>query len=133
MTRKELSQLYHHNRELELDKRRLEELRAKVKSLVSSPLTKTPYDQANGSRAERYTKKGKIASLEAVIWEKEEQGIDELIRLEKFIMCIDDSLTRMIFTARFAKGLSWMQVADYIGLDMTDAYVRNVCYQCCPV
>jgi hypothetical protein len=57
----------------------------------------------------------------------------ESVNLERYIAGIEDSLTRLIFTYRFAMGLSWTQVANSVGGSNTpegvrkrvDRYLRN--------
>ena len=126
MTLKELSQLYYLNREIELDQRRLEELRAKAESPTGG-LSGMPRSPRIESQLERYV--ADMVDLEVIIHAKRQQCIHERNRLERYINDIDDSLTRMIFTLRFVNGLPWMQVAEHLGLEATDAYVRNICYK----
>lgn len=127
MTLKELSQLYYLNREIEMDQRRLEELRAKAASPSSAPLDDMPHGTNIASRVERYV--AEIVDMSAIIAAKQEQCMHERSRLERYISGIDDSLTRQIFTLRFVNGLSWLQVAAHIDANLTDGYVRNACYR----
>ena len=107
MTIKELFKL---NREIEMDMRRLEKLRA-------NPTAE--------SRADRYA----IMTLEAAIKAKQQQYISESICLEEFIKGIDDSLTRIIFTLRCIDGLNWAQVADFVGGRNTEISVKMRFYR----
>ena len=118
MTLKELSQLYYLNREIEMDQRRLEELRSKVESPPAPGLSGMP----GVVTAER-------VDLEAVIKAKQEQCIHERNRLERFIGDIDDSLDRQIFILRFVNGLSWAEVAASIGGGNTGEGVRRRFYR----
>jgi len=127
MTLKELSQLYYLNREIEMDQRRLEELRAKTESPSGGELSDMPHSPNVDKKLERDI--AEIVDLSAIIAAKQTRCIHERNRLERYINCIDDSLTRQIFTLRFINGLPWMQVAYSIGDNLTDAYVRNVCYK----
>jgi DNA-directed RNA polymerase specialized sigma24 family protein len=104
MTLKELSQLYYLNREIEMDRRRLEELRSKAES-PQSP------------------------ALEATIKAKQERCIQERDRLERFISSIDDNLTRQIFTMRCACGLSWAEIAAKVGGGNTTQGVMRRIYR----
>ena len=90
MNLKELSNLHYLNREIEIDRKRLEELRSKAES-PQSP------------------------ALEAIIKANLERCIQERDRLERFINGIDDNLTRQIFTLRCAGGLSWARIAAKVG------------------
>lgn len=127
MTLKELSQLYYLNREIEMDKRRLESLKMKSQSPSSARLDGMPHSTNIESRVERYA--AEIADLEAIIAAKCEQCIHERNRLERYISDIDDSLTRQIFTFRFVNGLSWTQVAAHIGGSNTEKSVSKACYR----
>lgn len=127
MTLKELSQLYYLNREIEMDQRRLEELRAKAANPSSAPLDDMPHGANVTSRVERYV--AEIVDLSAIIAAKQEQCMHERSRLERYISGIDDSLTRQIFTLRFVNGLSWLQVAAHIGGNNTDKSVSKTCYR----
>ena len=127
MTLKEISQLYYLNREIEMDKRRLEGLKMKSQSPSSARLDGMPHSTIVESRVERYA--AEIADLEAIIAAKCEQCIHERNRLERYISDIDDSLTRQIFTFRFVNGLSWTQVAAHIGGSNTEKSVSKACYR----
>ena len=124
MTLKELSQLYWLNREIEQDKKRLEELRAQS-SISAAKLTGMPRSGAvEGSSIDRYI--AEIVDLEAIISAKLIQCLHERNRLERYIADIPDSLTRQIFTLRFINGLSWLQVAYSVGGN-TESSVRMLC------
>jgi len=104
MTLKELSHLYYLNREIEMDRQRLEELRSKAESLQS-------------------------LALEAIIKAKQERCIQERDRLERFISGIDDSLNRQIFTMRCACGLRWVEIAAKVGGGNTAGSVSRRFYR----
>lgn len=127
MTLKELSQLYYLNREIEMDQRRLEELRAKSTSPGSPRFDGMPHSKSNVSKVERYAEE--IADLEAIIAAKQQQCIHERNRLERYINDIDDSRLRMIFKLRFVNGLQWPQVAAHIGGNNTAKSVSKACYR----
>ena len=127
MTLKELSQLYYLNREIEMDQRRLEELRAKSTSPGSPRFDGMPHSKSNVSKVERYAEE--IADLEAIIAAKQQQCIHERNRLERYINDIADSRLRMIFKLRFVTGLQWPQVAAHIGGNNTAKSVSKACYR----
>ncbi len=127
MTLKELSQLYYLNREIEMDQRRLEELRAKSTSPGSPRFDGMPKGTTTVSKVERFAEE--IADLEAIIAAKQQQCIHERNRLERYINDIDDSLIRQIFTFRFVSGLPWPQVAAHIGGKNTEKSVSKACYR----
>jgi len=127
MTLKELSQLYYLNREIEMDMRRLEELRAKAENPSSGKLSGMPKSPNVERKLERYI--SEIVDLAAIISTKQQRCIHERNRLERYINDIPDSITRMIFTLRFINGFSWYQVAEHIGGRNTDKSVSKACYR----
>ena len=129
MTLRELSQLYHLNREIDEDKKRLEELRVKScypQSTIGMPDV-SGSTAASGSKVDRYA--AETADLEAIISAKLIQCMHERNRLERYIADIPDSLTRQIFTLRFINGLSWLQVAYSLGGNNTESSVKMICYR----
>lgn len=126
MTLKELSQLYYLNREIERDKCRLAELKAKAYAASHPNLLGTGGSGAPGDRVGFYA--SEIAEIENIISEKLRRCFAERIRLERYIADIPDSLTRQIFTLRFVGGLSWVQVAQHIGGITIDS-AKKICYR----
>ena len=126
MTLKELSQLYYLNREIEMDQRRLEELRTKAES-TNGPLSDMPRNPNVENRLERFI--AEIVDLEMIIHAKQLRCIHERNRLERYIQDIEDSLTRQIVTLRSVNGLNWQQVAASIGGNNTDQSVKKRCYR----
>lgn len=126
MTLKELSQLYYLNREIEMDKRRLEELEAKL--LPGSPvLSEMPRGAAMTDKTSLYI--SDIVELQGMIAVKQKRCICEQARLEQYINKISDSLVRQIFVYRFVNGLPWEQVAACIGGSSTGDSVKKICYR----
>ena len=124
MTLKELSQLYYLNREIEMDKQRLEELERKSLSgerrLMGMPRGGDAVDKVGRYAAE-------MADLRGIIEAKRLLCMHERNRLERYISDIEDSLLRQIFTYRFINGLSWRQVAACIGGGNTEGSVKMMC------
>ena len=112
MTIKELSQLYHLRREVEMDRQRLAALEEQAlpgaQRLSGLPGSSRGQDKLGEMAAE-------IADLRAVIEQKLKRCLAEQQRLEAYIAGIEDSFVRQIFTCRFVEGLSWRQVADKVG------------------
>ncbi len=122
MTLKELSQLYYLRREIEMDKRRLQELEAKAvpgsQVLTGMPHSAAVVDKVGDCAAE-------IADLRGLIEAKHQQCLYERSRLERYIAGIDDSSLRQIFTYRFINGLPWKQVAACVGGGNTEDGCRK--------
>lgn len=113
MTVKELSQLYWLNREIEMDKRRLEDLEILAASPKSQKLDSMPHISGYGDALA--LRVADIVDLKAIIAAKQQQCIYERNRLERYIAGIDDCFLRQIFTYRFINGLPWHQVAACVG------------------
>ena len=124
MTKKELSQLYWLRREIEEDRRRLDELEAIAASPASPRYDGMPHAPGAGDGMARMA--AEIADLKAIISAKQQQCIHERNRLERYISGISDSLTRQIFTYRFVKGLSWHQAAARVGGNTADSVRMRV-------
>lgn len=124
MTIRELSQLYYLNREIDMDRRRLEELEVKMQP-GAQVLTGMPRGNKTSDRTGNYA--AEIADLRGIIEAKHRQCLYERNRLERYITGIEDTLIRQIFTYRFVNGLTWNQVAHCIGGDCTADSVRMAC------
>lgn len=125
MTRKELSQLYYLNREIEQDKQRLAELEAAATS-TGARITGLPH--ASGV-SDKTSLAVEIGYLRDIIGNKMERAMYEYKRLISYIDNIDDSLTRQIFMYRFVNGYNWVQVAMHIGGGNTPKCLSNICYR----
>jgi hypothetical protein len=112
MNKKELSQLYYLNREIEEQKRRLEELRCQAESCTSR-ITGLPHAPTNFDRISKYA--AEIADLRGLIDLNIKKCFYELNRLIRFIDAVDDSQMRMILSLRYINGLPWQQIAYSIG------------------
>lgn len=128
MTLKELSQLYYLNREIKADQKRLEELNRMVGAPSTPPLSDMPRSPHNvDSKVERLA--AEIVDLQAIIAARQIQCIHERARLERWINEIPDSLTRQIFSHRFADCMSWVQVSQCVGGGNTEGSVKMICYR----
>ena len=122
MTKKELSQLFYLNREIEQYEQKLSELRSDACD-TSSKITGMPHC---GGASDKVSKIAvEIAYITETIENKKRQCWVEYHRLIDYINGIEDSLTRSIFTFRFVNGFSWLRVAMSIGGDNTEDSVRK--------
>lgn len=112
MTRKELSQLYFLNKEIEQNKRRLEELEA-IAEGCTAQITGMPHATGVHDKIGDYS--AEIADLRDLIALNMQRCWYELNKLERYIQSIDDSQMRQILTLRYINGLNWQQVAFSIG------------------
>lgn len=125
MTLHELSQLYYLDKEIELDRERLAQLRSDLSSPRSPKYDGMPKGPNHENMLERCAVE--IADLEAVIHAKIEKRMQERVKLELYIAEIPDSYTRQIFTLRFIDKLKWEEVADITG--GSSYSVKHVCYR----
>lgn len=121
MNKKELSQLYYLNREIEEQQRRLQELESLATSCTSfitgMPKVKGVVDKLAGYVAE-------IADLKSLMELNLQKCFYELNRLNRFINGVEDSQMRMILSLRYINGLTWQQIAFSIG-EYDEQYPRR--------
>jgi hypothetical protein len=112
MTKKELSQLYYLNREIEEQQRRLTELES-LATNCTSRITGFPRGNAVNDKLARYV--AEIADLRGLIDLNLKKCFYELNRLTRYINSVEDSQMRQILSLRHINGLTWLQVAFMLG------------------
>jgi len=124
MTKKELSQLRHLNKEIEMLKQQIANLENQVEmetvsDVVSGSNPEWPYEQRRfhieGLDIQGYEKR--LRRLRRKLVWKLEELMDKREKLEEYINTIPDSELRMIFTLRYINGLSWQQIAAHLGFE----------------
>ena len=125
MTVKELSQLYHLNKEIEAELERLRELEEAATS-TTPKITGLPHV---AGIADKTAIAAQIADARDVIEAKNKLAVVEYNRLLRYIARVDDSLVRQVLSLRFVSGLSWAEVARRIGGNNTEAGVKMACYR----
>lgn len=129
MTIRELSQLYYLNREIEDCQKKLEELEAQ-RGIGAVVIDDMPHGKGPAkSRVEQLA--AEIVDLKAIIHAKRIECLHEQSRIERYIMTIPDSMTRLIFEHRFVDCMTWPDVARCVGgkIDMDESTVRKICYR----
>lgn len=121
MTKKELSQLYWLNREIEEEKRKLRELEA---ASTSSTAKITGLPHVSGAHDKIGDMAILIAEQRDLIDLKVRQSVIEYNRLNRYIAGVEDAQMRMILSLRYVNGLSWQQVAFAIG-ETDEQYPRR--------
>ena len=116
----ELSQLYHLNREIEQEKRRLQELEAAATD-TAVKISGLPHV---GGISDKTAIAAQIADCRGVVEAKIQRSMVEYNRLNRYIANVPDSLTRQIMALRFVNGMSWNQVAMRVGGGNTADGVR---------
>ena len=134
MTKKELSQLYYLNREIEMLKKQLSDLEDRQDDYICGTVKASSADYpytlhsitvsgASDPQA-AYNRRAEIRETKALILLKIEQCDIEYGRLIRYINGVDDSLMRQILTYRYINGFNWTQVAMHIGGGNTADSVR---------
>lgn len=126
MTPKELSQYYALSREVYLDQERIRELENIAYAPPASQLSDMPRPpHKNESKTEQYGTE--LAELRTLYKARLKRHRAEIIRLERWIDEIPDSFTRQCFQLHYCKGLTWKQVAEYLGPGNSPFRVSKVC------
>lgn len=120
MTKRELSQLYYLNREIDRECARLAQLEAAATSATST-ISGLPHA---GTISDKTALAAAIADSRQVIQNTQHLAVIEYNRLMRYIADIDDSLIRQIIRARYVDGKSWHEVAEVIGGNNTADSVR---------
>ncbi|WP_368261264.1 RNA polymerase subunit sigma-24 [Eubacterium callanderi] len=122
MTKKELSQLFYLNREIEQNKKRLAELEEAAISCTAGEITGMPHGSGSVDKLGNYA--AEIADLKALIELNIQKCWYELNRINRYIQGVEDSFMRQVLTYRYVNGLSWNQIALSIGGGNTADSVR---------
>lgn len=122
MTKKELSQLYYINREIEQIQARLTELECLATS-ATQKITGMPSGSGVSDMVGRYA--AEIADLKALLDLNLKKCFYELNRLNRYIQSVEDAQMRMILSLRYINGLSWEQVAASISSCISGESIRK--------
>lgn len=122
MNKKELSQLYYLNREIEEQQRRLEELETLATSCTSH-ITGMPHGTGWADKIGLYA--AEIADLKGLLDLNLKKCFYELNRINRFIAGVEDSEMRLILSLRHINGLPWDQVAASISYSLSGESVRK--------
>ena len=122
MTKKELSQLYYLNREIEQLQARLTELESLATSCTAN-ITGMPRANGISDKIGKYA--AEIADLKSLLDLNLKKCFYELNRLNRYIQCVEDSEMRMILSLRYVNGLCWEQVAASISVYASGDSVRK--------
>lgn len=124
-TKKELSNLFFLNLEIEKEKQRLSELEAAATD-TSAKISGLPHVSG---LSDKTAIAAEIADTRSIIDAKIKASVVEYNRLIRYISSIDDSLIRQILRYRYIDGCSWIAVAMRIGGNNTADSVKKVCYR----
>lgn len=121
-TKKELSNLFFLNLEIEKEKQRLSELEAAATD-TSAKISGLPHVSG---LSDKTAIAAEIADTRSIIDAKIKASVVEYNRLIRYISSIDDSLIREIMRLRHVDGKSWAAVALQIGGGNTADGVRKL-------
>lgn len=85
-----------------------------------------PYDEYDDRKNQLYIAQKVFLGIEIQLEAQETELILKTKEVEKFILEIEDSLTRQIIGLRVLNGLQWQEVADRIGGMNTESSVRQI-------
>lgn len=122
MTKKELSELYWLNREIEEEQRKLNELKAAATDCTAK-ITGLPH--VAGTHDKIGDLSILIAEQKDLIELKVRQSVIEYNRLNRYITSVPDAQMRTILSLRYVNGLSWQQIASSIGGGNTADGIRK--------
>ena len=122
MTKKELSQLYYLNREIEEQHRRLQELED-IATSCTTQITGMPHISGISDKIGKYA--AEIADLKGLLDLNLKKCFYELHRLNRYIESIEDSQMRMIISLRYVNGFDWEQVAASISSCISGESIRK--------
>ena len=143
MTLEELSkrgclvrEIQEHNAQKEKLEKALSRMATRQMDVVTGSDTDAPYRQhtikvsgariKRGRAAEYHQKRGELHALNNLILEKEEQCFAEYCKLMRYILTsVDESLLRQIMMGRFVDGLSWGEVASYVGGEYSEDKIKK--------
>lgn len=118
---------------LEMDQRRLDELKCDAYSIGARDLSgmpKNPGFSIDGGRTARYATE--IADLEEIILDRKIELVQEQSRLEQLIEAIPDSKMRIIFTMRCIEMKGWKSIHKELKIeDGTVDKVKKLFYRYC--
>ena len=123
ITKRELSQLYYLNREIEREKQQLKELEAMAEGRTQH-LTGMPIAPGFGDKTARYAIE--MMELKETIQSNVRRCFAEYTRLLRFIRGVEDSRMRQILTLRYRNGMTWQRIAMEIGGGNTEDSVRKM-------
>lgn len=137
MTQKELSNLYHLNREIDRLQDELDRLDRRKKTEVLADTVKGsskyfPYTERSfkvsglSVQALKYGYDDEIEELKQMLECNIKNSLLERLKLEQYIQSIDDAEVRQIMALRYINGLSWKQVACHISPYATEDSVRKI-------
>ncbi|MCQ4637683.1 hypothetical protein NE619_13195 [Anaerovorax odorimutans] len=124
MTREEVNQIYYIDREIEMWKRQLLDIRAggKIKAQI---ITGMPHANTNMTTDPTGEEVQRIEEIEVIIQSKLCQIQAQKKKVYAYIATLDDSLMRQIIMHRCITLCSWQEVAMYVGGGNTADSVRK--------
>lgn len=124
MTKKELSQIYYLNNEIDMWRKELNRLET-MSLIPSQEITGMPF-VPGGKSDKTGNLASKKADIKTTIEELNAQIIEEQVKILGYIKTIDDSLMRQIIYHRCVLCMKWGQVARHIPGDNSPDGLRKM-------
>lgn len=124
MTRKELEQVFHLDRELKMWQRRLEETKAQIQPQIQQ-MTGMPFAKTNKIKDDVSELAILIAEQEAIINGRIHEINLKIQEIDNFVKTLDDSHIRSVIEYRCVMLMRWEEIAAEIGAGYTAESVRQ--------
>lgn len=121
MHSKDLSQLYYLKKDIERRERRIEELESEAER-TTSLLSSMPKSKQSDDRLSRIV--ANIVDEKIMVMLKTEELGIERRNLEYIIDSVKDAKIRLYMSARFIDGMTWQQIANKCGNEITGEAAR---------
>ena len=121
MTKRELSQLYFINKDIEWRRRKVEQLEWEAEKMTTE-FSDMP--KAGGFQDKLSKLVAQIVDEKKMILFRLEEAQIERRKLEYYISAIPEPKIRVYMQYRYLDGLPWQQVANHAGNDITDEGAR---------
>ena len=112
LTNKELSKLYHLKKEVQMQRKRIYELKTIAESSTST-ITGMPHGKEISDKVGKYATQ--LADLKSLLDSHLKKCIFEINKLTEYIQNVDDPLVRQIMTYRYIHGFNWQKTAFSVG------------------
>lgn len=122
MRKKELSRLHYLNKDIERERKQLQELEL-IGCSITSKITGLPHMAGVSDKVGDIA--SEIADLKIILEAHLRQSVREYTRLCKYISGITDPIMRSIIYYRHVKSMSWVEIAMQIGGGNTPDGVRK--------
>ena len=126
MTVRELSKLYYIKKLIDRDSLHLAELEARLQP-GGMNMSSMPRSASHKNMIEELIPL--IINMKDKIKSEREEYVREQVKLEEYIMSVEDYHMRLILSYRFVDMMTWQQIAQCIGGNNTEDGIKKSCYR----